>query len=208
MPKKPTPDRRHGERLLKERQAIAKEFGIADASDWRLRRLALYRSQLAAAEDMHADGRPLDIGDLLALGNAIDVLTAALRADEPIEAHLKILSRHVGVCKCGKCGAVNTEYDCIKCGERNDIAERKEPEPLPAPPPEPPVAVFARPIDETERPADEPATAAKPDGPQVTYRSGVSVSKFHSAVVNGVSAPLKSEQPSPYQIRKISPMGG
>jgi hypothetical protein len=200
MAKAKAPAKTDAERLLKQRQAVAKEFGIEDTADWRVRRLALLQAQHAAAEDMIADGRPVDINGLLSLDKAIEDLRASLKAEEPLDIKVHIVQGVTGIYKCTKCGHQNE----LKPGE---YTPRKQPTPsvpLPPPPAAPtaaqPQAVYARPIDEAPKPAVEP------DKPHVTHRKGVSASAFHSQVVNGVAAPLKKDQPSPYAIRKTSPM--
>ena len=190
MAKAPKSDGRYGERLLAQRKAVAAEFDIADISDWRVRRLALLQAQHAAAEDMIADGRAVDINGLLSLDKAIEDLRATLKASEGIEIDLQILKRVVGV------------FKCCKCGERNEILDCVKPEPppaLPAPAAQPPAPVFAK-------PAAEPAKDKDKSSPVVTHREGVSASKFHSAVINGVAPPLKKDQPPLYPIRSVSPM--
>jgi hypothetical protein len=191
---------KHAERLLRQREAVAKEFGIADIDDWRVRRLALLQAAHAAAEDQMANRGVVHIAPLLALDQAIADIRHALKAQEPLDISIHIVEGAIGV------------YNCQKCGHRNELkpgeyTPRKQPTPsvpLPPPPAAPtaaqPQAVYARPIDEAPKPAVEP------DKPHVTHRKGVSASAFHSQVVNGVAAPLKKDQPSPYAIRKTSPM--
>jgi len=194
MAKAKKTDSHFGEKLLKHREAIAAEFNIADISDWRVRRLALHEAQFASLEDLFAAGRPVDTGQLLQLDQSIQDIRQPLKANEPIEAHLKILRRVVGV------------FTCQHCHQRNEIEDYKRPDPPPAPTPQ---AVYARPVDEAQKPASEPAKPAEEPGkPHVTHRAGVSASRFHSQVINGVAAPLKKDEPSPYVVRKVSPLGG
>lgn len=49
-----TEENQAAERLLRQREAVAKEFDIADINDWRVRRLALLMAAYAAYEDQMA----------------------------------------------------------------------------------------------------------------------------------------------------------
>ena len=196
MAKAAKTDSRFGEKLLKHRQAIAAEFGIEDISDWRVRRLALLEAQFASAEDQIAAGRSVDTGPLLALDSAIQDIRQQLKADEPLNITVHFVSGVTGI------------FNCTKCGHRNEIEDYKRPAPPPAPPPTPPEAVYARPIDEVEKPASAPV---KPDkaSPPVTHRPGVSASAFHSQIINGHCAaekasaePLRHAQCQPTQQRE------
>ena len=178
-------DDRYAERLKRQRQAVAEEFGIADIGDWRVKRLALLQAAHASAEDRMAAGGMVDIAPLLALDSAIQDIRQALKADEPCNITVQYVQSIVGICP--------------ECKAR--IPDYRRPDPPPVPPPTPPAPA---PIAAVEKPA---SAAVKPDkaSPQVT-RVGVSASAFHSQVVNGVAAPLKKDQSDIYAIRSISPM--
>jgi len=171
----------------------AKELNLPK-DHWDVERLATMTVMLKVARHKWSQGQSSGAaGDMLTLMSEISAMRSKAGLGGPREIEVSFLRRVVGV------------FKCCKCGERNEIPDYQRPEPPPAPPALPP---FQRPIDEAEanpKPASEPV---KPDeaAPVVTYRSGVSVSKFHSAVVNGVAAPLKRDQPSPYPIRKTSPL--
>jgi hypothetical protein len=163
------------ERLYKQRLAVAEEFKL-DFDDWRVRQLALLQARHAAAEDQTINGVLIDIGDLLALNQAIADMRQTLNAAEPCNISVHFVKGLTGICP--KCKAHIPDY--------------KPPTP-PAPPPTPPVPapvteVFARPL-----PEESASTAVKPDkaSPQVTHRVGVSASAFHSQI----STPLKRLQP-------------
>lgn len=196
MAKTKAPDDRHAERLRSQRKALAAEYGLP-IDDHRIRRLALLEAAHQAAEDQLADGRAVDIGDVLALDKAIADQRAALKAQEPITIDVNIIGR------CPDCGA---EY------------ERKKLALPPALPPAPPAieatpTAFARPIDIDEaptaraepvfaRPIDEapkPKPAVKPAPPP---HSNSSVSSFH----NQAGVPLKRLQPGIHDTVNVSPM--
>jgi hypothetical protein len=183
MAKASKPDNsRYAERLLAQRKAVAAEFGIEDASDWRVRRLALLQALFASAEDQIADGRQVDITKVMDLDRAIQELRTSLRANEPIDIQIHVVKGITGICP--------------KCQAR--IEDYKAPEPLPPPPALSAPAPFLRPIDEAEKPA-----AAEPAVKPAPHTNG-SVSAFH----NQAGVPLKRLQASPYRVRKVSPLGG
>jgi hypothetical protein len=127
-----TEENPHAERLLKLRQAVAKEYGIGDTGDWRVRRLALMLSMHAAAEDQSAGGDPVDVGNLLALDKAIEDVRQSLKVAEPLDISVRVVQRVTGICPLCK-------------GEVKDYTPPPKP---PAPPPTvepeaPPVVVKA-----------------------------------------------------------------
>jgi hypothetical protein len=113
-----TEDNPAAERLLRQREAVAKEFGL-DISDWRVRQLALLEARLAAAEDQAANSVLIDIGQLLALTQAIADMRQALKASEHVDITVHYVSAVTGI------------FNCTKCGHRNEIADYKPPAPPP-----------------------------------------------------------------------------
>src|SRR5215471_3359820 len=172
---------RHAERLLRQREAVAKEFGIEDINDWRVKRLALLMAAHAAYEDRMATSGAVDIAPLLALDETIQVVRQQLRAEEPnISVH--IVEGVTGI------------YCCTKCGHKNELKQGEyEPRKKQTPPPAPPVAVNARPIDEAE---------AKPKPKPAPQHTNNSVSAFH----NQAGAPLKRLQADVRAMRSVSPL--
>jgi hypothetical protein len=195
------------ERLLKAREAVAKEFNLAD-DDWRVKRLALLMCVHSQAEDMVANGRSVDINGLLSLDESIQKIRESIKKTEPMSVNVTFTEGVRGI------------YNCHHCGKKNELKEGEyTPPSRPKAPPQTSDAPAANaPLpDATAAPADSAAPAARPMPkankvaaldtrpashqtatvtPLVTYRDDVSGSKFHSAVINGREVPpLKRLQP-------------
>src|SRR5262249_48000817 len=120
------------ERLYKQREAVAKEFNL-DIGDWRVRQLALLQARHAAAEDEMINGVSIDIGQLLALNQAIADMRGVLKVAEggTINVHI--------------CEAARGIFNCQFCGKETPIEDYEAPPP-PAPPPVLPQYPYLRPI--------------------------------------------------------------
>ena len=90
-------DNPHAERLLALRRSVSQEYGLSD-DDWRVKRLGLLLAQHAAIEDRCAAGNPIDVGDLLALDEAIESIRSALKVAEPLDICVRVAERVVGLC--------------------------------------------------------------------------------------------------------------
>jgi hypothetical protein len=124
-----TEENQAAERLLRQREAVAKEFDIADINDWRVRRLALLMAAYAAYEDQMATNGTLDITPPLALDETIQVIRQQLKAPKEIAVKVEIVkskdsappkSASVGGLKaCRRCGWTPPGRDkverCYKC---------------------------------------------------------------------------------------------
>jgi hypothetical protein len=189
----------------------AVELGLPK-DHWDVERLATLQVMLKAARHKWENGQSSGAAsDMVTLMEEITKLrTAAGLASGPREIEVTYVRAVTGI------------YKCKHCGEENELEDGKY---TPAPPPR----VVDMPSDSVARAtATTPAAPENtrvsgpengavapseskpaPDAPKVTHRDGVSASPFHSQVINGREvAPLKKYQPSPYTIRKISPMGG
>src|SRR5215469_15895057 len=116
-----TEDNPAAERLLRQREAVAKEFNL-DIGDWRVRQLALLQARHAAAEDQTANGVMVDIGQLLSLNQAITDTRQVLKNSEPIDISVHIVKGLTGICPLCKGHVENYEPPALP----------------PAPPPTPP----------------------------------------------------------------------
>jgi hypothetical protein len=152
-----TEENPHAERLLRLRQSVAEEYGI-DVNDWRVRRLALFLSLHADAEDRNATGKTVDIGDLLELDRAIEEIRQSLKAAEPTNITVRIAEGLVGICP--RCKAEIPDY----------TPPPKPPAPPPTKPEPPPVVV--------KPPAPAPAAPARPTRERRVAASGVSPLSF------------------------------
>ena len=134
-------DNPHAELLLALRRSVSQEYGLSD-DDWRVKRLGLLLAQHAAIEDRCAAGNPIDVGDLLALDEAIESIRSALKVAEPLDIAVRVVENIVGICP--KCRAEIPNY----------VAPPKPPAPPPIP--EAPPVVVAK------APAPAPARRAMP----------------------------------------------
>jgi hypothetical protein len=182
------------ESALKE---AARELALPK-DDFRVEKLATLTLLLKVQRAQWANGKLTNSGDMIEVMNAIEALRST--AGGPREILVNVVK------------AVSGIFTCARCGHENRLAEGAY-----TTPPESRTTGHAKPAeapstdgpDETLSARNEslprdalPASAPAP-APSPPRRNG-SVSAFH----NQPGVPLKRLQPSPYAIRKISPMGG
>jgi hypothetical protein len=137
---------------------------------------------------MIANGRPVDVSNLLALDKAIEELRETIRKAEPIQ--VSVLFVEGSEIECPSCAHRFNPHTLkpverqpfrfrCKCGASSEIST---------------TGPFTDGGD-PGKPIAAPEPAATPNG--VTYREGVSGSAFHAAVLrNNEIPPLKKEQPA------------
>jgi hypothetical protein len=156
--------------------------------------LKLHRSQWA-------QGKASNSADMIAVMSELEAMRRERGKDAITEIKVHVVESLKARCPhCGQTSDIPPEM--VQKDSRNTHAEPSDSNPAPktASPP-----TYGLPNGSESHASGEPAPAKAE--PVVTYREGVSASAFHSAVLNGHEVPpLKSRQPSPYTVRKLSPM--
>ena len=186
------------EAILAARKAFAEEYPWAKPHQ--VRRLAILSVMRDNFEAQLAAGQNFDLDALLKLDDVIEQARSSIAKQEPIKVTVEFVDSTIKV----------ANIVCKHCGQsgRYDISDTPAPttdhgNAIVEPSSDAPVASAT---------ADAPLTSdhdlKSPSDPQpvadvvplVTYRDGVSASKFHSQVIAGREAPpLKREQPSHYR---------
>jgi hypothetical protein len=140
----------YADRILKARATIAAQYNL-EATDFRVRHLALLLAVFAQSEDQLAHGKVVDIGKLLDLDHAIAAARTAIQAAEPVQINISYAERACGIgfAVCPGCG-LRSEH------KFDDDALAPLPAKPPIAPPEP-VAVAAPSTATTTPPKPAPA---------------------------------------------------
>jgi hypothetical protein len=190
------------EAILAARKAFADEYPWAKPHQ--VRRLAILSVMRDNFEAQLAAGQNFDLDALLKLDEVIEQARSSIAKQEPIKVTVEFVDSTIKV----------ANIVCKHCGQSGRFEISDKPFDSPTPTADHGNAI-AGPSSDAPVPsatADAPPTSdhdlKSPSDPQpvadvvplVTYRDGVSASKFHSQVIAGREAPpLKREQPSDYR---------